>query len=37
LDEEKKSIALHQKGKPGKVQDRTQIVRLDVGERLRIV
>ncbi|KAI4734641.1 hypothetical protein E4T50_14836 [Aureobasidium sp. EXF-12298] len=37
LDEEKKSIALHQDGKPGKANHRTQIVRLDVGERLRIV
>jgi hypothetical protein len=37
LNEEKKSIASHQQGKPGKGNDRTQIVRLDVGERLRIV
>ncbi|KAI5276958.1 hypothetical protein E4T47_00053 [Aureobasidium subglaciale] len=37
LDEEKKSIALHQDRKPGKADHRTQIVRLDVGEPLRIV
>jgi hypothetical protein len=37
LDEERKSIALYQQGKRGKSNDRTQIVRLDVGERLRIV
>jgi hypothetical protein len=37
LDEEKKSIALSQQGKTGRLNDRTQIVRLDVGERLRIV
>ncbi|KAH0351771.1 hypothetical protein KCU83_g4189, partial [Aureobasidium melanogenum] len=37
LDEENKSIALHQVGRRGKADCRTQIVRLDVGERLRIV
>ncbi|KAI5204142.1 hypothetical protein E4T39_03805 [Aureobasidium subglaciale] len=37
LDEEKKSIALHQDRKLGKADHRTQILRLDVGERLRIV
>jgi hypothetical protein len=37
LDEEKKSTAWSQQGKTGRLNDRTQIVRLDVGERLRIV
>ncbi|KAI4717933.1 hypothetical protein E4T48_05860 [Aureobasidium sp. EXF-10727] len=36
LDEEKKNIALHQEEKRPKVDHRTQIVRLDVGEKLRI-
>lgn len=37
LDEENRNIALHQDGKHEKANYRTQIVRLDVGERLRIV
>lgn len=37
LDEEKKSIALHQDAKQRKTDYRTQIVRLEPGERLRIV
>ncbi|CAD0107044.1 unnamed protein product [Aureobasidium uvarum] len=37
LNEEKKNIALHQEGKRAKADHRTQIVRLDVGEKLRIV
>ncbi|KAG9950669.1 hypothetical protein KCU85_g3414, partial [Aureobasidium melanogenum] len=37
LDDETKNMALHQHGKHGKANHRTQIFRLDVGERLRIV